>query len=96
VGAAVRCGVGGGGGGGGGRGVFGQACRGAAKEVQNTLRGMHRPGAERTSHGRMHPCVCARRGTLLPLLSVLPLLGPAIYLLLRPKADLSGPPSASS
>lgn len=29
------------------------------------------------------------RGTLLPVLSVLPLVGPALYLLLRPKADLS-------
>jgi hypothetical protein len=30
-----------------------------------------------------------RRGTLVPLLSLLPLVGPAIYLLLRPKTDLS-------
>ena len=30
-----------------------------------------------------------RRGALLPVLSVLPLVGPAIYLMLRPKADLS-------
>ncbi|KAF5825717.1 hypothetical protein DUNSADRAFT_7357 [Dunaliella salina] len=30
-----------------------------------------------------------QRRTLLPILSVLPCLGPAIYLLLRPKTDLS-------
>ncbi|KIZ07603.1 hypothetical protein MNEG_0350 [Monoraphidium neglectum] len=30
-----------------------------------------------------------QRGTLVPLLSLLPLVGPAIYLLLRPKTDLS-------
>jgi len=30
-----------------------------------------------------------QRGTLVPLLAVLPLVGPAIYLMLRPKADLS-------
>ncbi|GBF96446.1 hypothetical protein Rsub_09245 [Raphidocelis subcapitata] len=32
-----------------------------------------------------------QRGTLLPVLSVLPLLGPSLYLLLRPKTDTSAP-----
>jgi hypothetical protein len=31
----------------------------------------------------------AQRGQLLPLLSVLPVVGPALYLLLRPKTDFS-------
>lgn len=30
-----------------------------------------------------------QRGTLLPVLSLIPVLGPAIYLLLRPKTDMS-------
>jgi hypothetical protein len=48
---------------------------------------MRRPARRTSGPSRRH----ARRGALLPLLSVVPLLGPAIYLLLRPKTDTSAP-----
>lgn len=41
-------------------------------------------------------CLLACRNTLVPLLSLLPLVGPCIYLLLRPKAYSDDSSSSSS